>query len=278
MNRLDTAQMAIPQVNTRVAETMVWATYVCVGLACVMSALIGVRNAHNPTDQFFASVALLPLWLLLLDAWTVIVAFTRRLAQTPLRVPLKTPVILSAVHLLSGLGAMRLVKFETIYTLVEVSDRLAHYQVRWTITVAVIGLSLVALLLSVFEVRLVRLVLLSEITSAGLKQVEPVSQPGVVEDLELGMEHVYEAQVLLNNLGYEVSPISGELNASTVESLKQFQMIVDLEATGKLTAKSMIELRNRWREQEEESSPMMAVSGHAVKRTSSRIAGFFKRS
>ncbi|MCH2664562.1 peptidoglycan-binding protein, partial [bacterium] len=77
---------------------------------------------------------------------------------------------------------------------------------------------------------------------------------------------------------YEVSPISGELNASTVESLKQFQMIVDLEATGKLTAKSMIELRNRWREQEEESSPMMAVSGHAVKRTSSRIAGLFKRS
>jgi peptidoglycan hydrolase-like protein with peptidoglycan-binding domain len=137
------------------------------------------------------------------------------------------------------------------------------------------GLALVSFLLAGFEARLVRWVLLSEITAAGSQASLPVAG---AKDTELGPEHVYEAQVLLNNLGYHVSPITGDLNRATVDSLKRFQTSAELELDGKLTAKSMIELRNRWRVHEEEASTVMAVSEHAVRKTGSRIAQFFRRS
>jgi hypothetical protein len=275
MNRLDTTQFEAPQASTRVATGMIWGTFLVFGAASVLAAVWGISSAFNPTDQTFSVLSRLPPSLLIVDGWALLVVVVRRNAATPLRVPFKTPLILGIVHTVAGVACQHFVTFDVLYDLVWVDDRVGHYEVRWVIGAGLTLLSLVSFLLAAFETRLVRWVLLSEFTSAGTRaEVPAVEAP----DVELGTEHVYEAQILLNNLGYDVSPISGELNASTMDSLKQFQDSVNLPAVGKLTAKSMIELRNVWREKEKESSSVRAVSEHAVRRTGSRIAGLFKRS
>lgn len=272
MNRLDITQFEVPQASTRGVIGMIWGTYLAIGVACVQAAVWGISSAFNPSDQTFSVLARLPLTLLIVDGWAVLVAVVRRNAATPLRIPFKTPLILGIVHAATGVVCGHFATFDVLYELVWIDDRVGHYEIKWVIGASLTLLSLISLLLAAFETRLVRWVLLSEVTS--------VRTPAAVEteDVELGTEHVYEAQVLLNNLGYDVTPISGELNASTIDSLKQHQNSVGLTANGKLTAKSMIELRNLWREKEGESSSVMAVSGHAVRRTKSRIASLFKRS
>ncbi len=276
MNRLDMTQMQVPQADARVAALMIWGTYITSGLAVLLAAVWGVSDGTNPTDQAFSVMSRLPALLLMVDAWAVLVAFTRHNASTPLRIPYKTPCILAAIHAVAALGCAHLIGFDVLYALSWVDGHSGHYVIRWGIGAAIVVLSFVSLLVAGFETRLVRWVLLSEITSVGATaEHRSVSE---TEDIELGSEHVYEAQVLLNNLGYDVTQISGELNGATVDCLRIFQESVHLEASGKLTGKSMIELRNQWREREGETSLAMAVSGHAVRRTGSRIARFFRRS
>ena len=275
MNRLDTTQFEVSQASTRVATGMIWGTYLAFGLASVLAAVWGISSAYNPTDQTFSALSRLPTSLLIVDGWALLVAVVRRNAATPLRVPFKTPLILGIVHMVTGVACQHFATFDVLYELVWVDDRVGHYEVKWVIGTGLTLLPLVSILLAGFETRLVRWVLLSEFTSVGTRVEGPAIE---TPDMELGTEHLYEAQVLLNNLGYDVTPISGELNTSTIDSLKQFQDSVSLPAIGKLTAKSMIELRNVWRAKESESSPVRAVSEHAVRRTGSRIASLFKRS
>ena len=274
MNRLDVTQFEIPAVNSNTAMYMVWCTYFVAVLGA--SAAVGMgMTEQNPTDRLFAVLAWLPISVLLVDAWALFVVFTRRRATTPLRVPVKTPVILAIVHLASGWLATRSVRADVLYELVWVDDHVGNYEVQWSVASLVIGLALISILLAGFEAKLVRWVLLSEITAAGSQSSLPADK---IKDRELGSEHVYEAQVLLNNLGYDVSPITGEMNQATVNSLKRFQTSAELDSDGKLTAKSMIELRNRWRLHEEEAKPVMTVSEHVVRKTGSKIAQFFRGS
>ena len=275
MNRLDTTQYAMPAQDTRVAHRMIWATSGITTAMLLAILVMGMSDAHNPTDGIFSTLAILPFGLVALDLWTLLVGFLRRHAVTPLRIPLKTPAILAALHTGAGFIAAHLARFDSLYELVWIDERVGHYEVRLGAAAGVLLLTAVALILTVFELRLVRWVLISEVTAAGPGPEIPRNE---VEDVELGAEHIYEAQVLLNNLGYEVKPISGELNEATIESITTFQTGAGLQPTGTLTAKTMIDLRNQFREKEGESSPVMAVSEHAVKRTSSRIASFFKRS
>ena len=253
MNRLDITEFEVPQTSTLGVMGMIWGTYLAIGVACVQAAVWGISSAFNPTDQTFSVLSRLPFALLIVDCWAVLVAVLRRNAATPLRIPFKTPLILGIVHAATGFVCGHFVAFDVLYELVWIDDRVGHYEVKWVIGASLTLLSLVSLLLAAFETRLVRWVLLSEVTST--------RTPAAVEseDVELGTEHVYEAQVLLNNLGYEVKPINGELNASTIDSLKQLQESVGLTTHGKLTAKSMIELRILWREKEGGSRPVKAV-------------------
>ena len=275
MNRLDTTQLLGSQASTAAPTGMIWGTYLAIGAACILGGGWGVSTTFNPVDQFYVSLSRLPLMLLIVDCWAILIAVLRRNAATPLRIPITTPFILGIIHAVTGFICLHLATFDVLYELIWVNDRAGYYVVRWGIGTGLILLSLVSLLLAAFETRLVRWVLLSEITS-----IRSVVEGAVVEaeDMELGPEHIYEAQVLLNNLGYEVAQISGELNASTIDSLTQLQEVVGLPPNGKLTAKSMIELRNLWREKEGESSPVRAVSEHAVRRAGSRIARIFRRS
>ena len=275
MNRLDTTQFDIPQADARAATGLIWGTLAVAAGATLAAIVRGLSTAHNPIDQAVSVLVHLPLGLLVLDAWSFLVAFLRRRAATPLRIPYKTPVILALVHLAAAAVAASLARFESFYELVWIDDRIGHYEVRWLACAGVALAAVVSVTLSVFEFRLVRWVLISEVTSAGPSYKEGQSK---VEDVVLGAEHLYEAQVILNNLGYEVSAITGEMNEATAQSIRQFQETVRLESTGTLTARTMIDLRNQWREKEGESSPAMAVSEHAMRRTGSRIAALFRRS
>ena len=275
MNRLDTTQIEFPKTSARTVSTLTSLTYVVSALGVGGIVAVGATSAYNPVDQTFAILARLPFAMLSVDAWTLMLAYLRRQAPTPLRIPIKTPLILAVLHLLAGTSGLHLIVFDRLYELRWIDDGIGHYEVGWLPGGGVVLLALVSLLLAVFEIRLSRWVLISEITAP---PEAPVFKPDEPEDIELGTEHIYEAQVLLNNLGYDVTPISGELNLSTSEALREFQKSTGLEVTGTLTAKTMIDLRNRWREHEAESSPVMAVGEHAVKRTGSRIARLFRRS
>ena len=276
MNRLDIAQMAPFEKGAPAAAVwMIWMTYGVALAGCLCAVVFGFAGGANPTDRFFASMALLPAALLIVDVWAIVVAITRRHAPTPLRIPSKTPLILGLVHLAAWALSAQWSSFEYLYVLVWVSDRVGHYELNGVSATLVILLALVSFVLALFETRLVRWVLVSEITAAG----HPASDSGVVsEDIELGTEHVYEAQVLLNNLGYNVSPITGELAEPTVAALRRFQVEVDLTSDGSLTAKTMIELRNRWSQTEGDQSAVVAVSEHAVRRAWRKIKQVFRLS
>jgi len=268
--------MKVDRPDSRVAVWLIYGTYL-VGAVCVMIAVgWSVRVAYNPTDQVFATLAALPASLVLLDVWTLFTSLVRRKAATPLRIPIKTPIILAAIHGVFWVLCSRWAAFDTLYTLSWVEPEVGHYVIDWSAAPGIIVLATVSTALSVFLGRLVRWVLVSELTSAPAHP-DPVVKTET-EDVELGTEHIYEAQVLLNNLGYEVKPISGELNEATDRSIRQFQETRGIQPTGKVTAKTMIDLRNQWREHESESSSVLAVSEHAVRRTRSKIARLFRLS
>jgi hypothetical protein len=268
MNRLDVSQMSPSEKSAPAAVWMLWTTYGVAVAGCLGAVVVGFSGGANPTDRFFASVAALPAALLVVDVWAIVVAVARRHASTPLRIPSKTPLILGLAHLAGWALSAQWSSFEYLYELVWVSDRVGHYQVKWASAALVILLALVSFVLALVETRLVRWVLVSEITATGHTGSDPVV---VSEDIELGAEHVYEAQVLLNNLGYNISPITGELAEPTVAALRRFQTEVDLSPDGNLTAKTMIELRNRWSQAEGDQSAVVAVSEQAVRRAWSRI-------
>jgi hypothetical protein len=268
MNRLDATQMSLSEKGAPAGVWMIWTTYGVAVAGCLGAAVVGSAGAANPTDRFFASAAALPAALLMVDVWAIVVAITRRHASTPLRIPSKTPLILGLAHLAAWALSAQWSSFEYLYELVWVSERVGHYQIKWGSATLVILLGLLSFVLALFETRLVRWVLVSEITAIDHTASDPVV---VSEDIELGAEHVYEAQVMLNNLGYNVSPITGELAEPTVAALRRFQSEVDLTPDGSLTAKTIIELRNRWNQAEGDPSAVVAVSEHAVRRAWSRI-------
>ncbi len=94
-----------------------------------------------------------------------------------------------------------------------------------------------------FEVRLLRWVLISEVTAVVEEKSE---EPEEASDLPAGPEHTYEVQLVLNGLGYETGPVDGEMNDATREALRKFQSDAGLEPTGEVTMLTVIELRNRW--------------------------------
>lgn len=274
MNRLDMAQMATPDERSPTAVWMIWPTYGAAAVACLLALVSGLAGGHNPTDQFFSTMAALSGTLLIVDAWAAVVAVVRRNADTPLRIPTKTPAILAVVHLAAWGIASDRATFDVLYELVWVSDTIGHYRVNWWNATLVVIPALVSLVLAVFETRLVRWVLVSEMTAVGQAAQEPAE---TMEDVELGQEHFYEAQVLLNNLGYDVSPITGELSEATSTALVQFQSKVGLPAEGQLTARTMIELRNRWRDAEGDQSAVVAVSEHALRRSWQKLKRLLER-
>ena len=265
MNRLDATKVpepASPLIPTGIALTLSWALPVIgVGVA----ASFGHADAHNPVDRAFLMMAYLPLGLLAGDLWAAGLVLLRTRLETPLRVPAATPLVLGCLHVGLALGMLRLVRFDTLYRYVPVDALGGTYEIRWLIALPIVAATTVGLVVAVMEGRLVRWVLISERTA---NPQNGRSSEGATADRELGPEHVYEAQALLNNLGYEFGAIDGVLTAETSAVLEQFQKAAGIEVSGKVTALTMIELRNQWQTAEESPTraSMWAMARHVGRR------------
>ncbi len=257
MNRLDpvSGQLVARPPRSRVARYLRGGTWSVFGLALLGAVGLGLHMEANPTEVTARTLVELPLTLLLLDLWALGIALFRQSQRTPLRVPVKTPPILAAFHL--GLWAGGL------------------YVVRGGAAALLGLLALLALGAAFFEARLVNRVLISEDTAAvgQTEAPEAVSEP----DRPAGPEHVYEAQVILHNLGYDVGGIDGEMKEACRDALRQFQVVCELEPSGEVTVLTMIELRNRWSAREASGQSVKALFGHVAQRTGARLATWWQR-
>ena len=248
MNRLDSVsgQLAPGRRPSPWAFYLRGGTWAVLGLALLGAVGPGLHMEADPTDVVVRTLVELPLTLLLLDLWAFGIALFRQSQRTPLRVPVKTPPILAVFHL--GLWAGGL------------------YAVRGGVAALLGLLALLALGAAFFEARLVNRVLISEDTAA-------VGQTEAPEpDRPAGPEHVYEAQVILHNLGYDVGGIDGEMKEACRDALRRFQMACGLEPTGEVTVLTMLALRNRWSARE---APEQSVK--AVRRMGARLATWWQR-
>ena len=209
----------------------------------VLVVVLALDLATNPVDRLAWVLAELSLALVLVDLWCLSIALFRRSDRTPLRVPVRTPLVLAGFHLLLWFWTRYLVSFGVFYRLELVDPLSGVYVIRWGIAALLgllAGLGVVAVF---FETRMVQWVLISEQTAAGQREgPAPAGEP----DMPAGQEHMYEAQMLLGKLGYEVGEVDGKMDEQTRQALRQFQSSCRLASTGELTVLTMIELRNRW--------------------------------
>ncbi len=277
MNRLDpvSGQLVARPPRSRVARYLRGGTWSVFGLALLGAVGLGLHMEANPTEVTARTLVELPLTLLLLDLWALGIALFRQSQRTPLRVPVKTPPILAAFHLGLWAGGRYTVSFDLFYRL-EPADTLGGLYVVRGGAAALLGLlALLALGAAFFEARLVNRVLISEDTAAvgQTEAPEAVSEP----DRPAGPEHVYEAQVILHNLGYDVGGIDGEMKEACRDALRQFQVVCELEPSGEVTVLTMIELRNRWSAREASGQSVKALFGHVAQRTGARLATWWQR-
>lgn len=225
----------------------------------------GLGDAYNLTDRFFVGLAFMSFGLVVGDAWAEVVALFRLPDRTPLRVPWLTPVLLIILHVGLGALALEFCAFDRLYAY-HASDAVSGtYDLRPSSAALIVGCAAVSVVVALFQARLVRWVIVSERTASAR---ESMSARSVPEDAVLGDEHIYEAQVLLNNLGYAVGTIDGVLSPDTTKALGRFQEAECLEQTGKVTALTMIELRNQWKETEPSpnGASMAAMAEHVGRR------------
>jgi len=281
MNRLDpvSGQLVARPVTVESGATSYLriGTWAFPGLALILTIWLGIRTGDNPADQIAQGLAYLPLLLIFVDLWALGIAIIRKSAQTPLRVPVKTPILLLILHLGTGIWALYLTTFDVFYEFEPTGPLSGIYVARWWIAVLLCLLALTAIALAYFQTRLVDWVLLSE--STAVDSIRDVETFAAEPDMTLGSEHVYEAQVILHNLGYEVGGIDGELKEETREALSQLQRDSGLESSGEVTVLTMIELRNRWvgREEPPPGQSVKALSNHVFRRGAERITGWWKK-
>ena len=273
MSRLDPVSgqiVARPVSRTAVTRLRI-ATWALLAACPLVSAWLGVHLEGNPADAAARGVSLVPLLLLAFDGWALGLSLLRRRESTPLYVPARTPAILGAVHFLVWLWTRHLASFDGLYYPEALGEGAGIYVVGWVPAVLLGTLVTVSCVIAVLQARMVSWVLLSEQTAvpAAFSQEEAPDEP----DAALGPEHVYEAQMLLNNLGFAVGQIDGDLGEATRQALVQFQTEADLKQTGQVTVLTMIELRNRWATQDapQPGQTALVLSGHLFRRLLARL-------
>jgi hypothetical protein len=268
VNRLDpvSGQIVARPVSRTAGTRLRIATWALLAACPLGSVWLGVRLEGNPIDAAARGASLVPLLLLAFDGWALGLSLLRRRESTPLYVPAKTPAILAVVHFLVWLWTRHLASFDALYHLETLGEGAGIYVVGWVPAVLLATLVTVSCAIAVLQARMVSWVLLSEQTAApaASSQEEAADEP----DGALGPEHVYEAQMLLNNLGYAVGQIDGDLGEATRQALVQFQIAAGLKQTGQVTVLTMIELRNRWATQDapQPGQTALALSGHLFRR------------
>jgi|GEM_PF-1491114 hypothetical protein len=279
MNRLDpvSSMLVSPPTRSSTSEILRGASWAILIVACGVAVARATSLAYNFPDRLAHVLTDLSIVSILADAWALGLAVFRKSTRTPLRIPTKTPLILGPLHLAIWYWSVYLGSFEVLYGFERLDDLGGVYTLRWDVLLLLILLAGISVVTTVLQTRLVGWVLVSENTAVPEYPVqsESVSEP----DMPAGPEHVYEAQVILNNLGYEIGGIDGIVGEPTRQALKRFQESCGLNPTGDVTILTMIELRNRWAG--EESPPpgqsLLAVSSHILKRVLLRIPKLWRK-
>lgn len=247
MNRLqpETGSSTPAPERSRTALLLRLGTWIVLAVSLSGPAWWAWTREPIAADRAVGFLAAFPLFLILVDLWTLAIAHFWRPSRSPLRVPVRTPVVLAILH--AGLWlCMHYLLAPEVFDRSGVSaGGEGDLAIRWGMALLFGLLWMVGAVAVFLEIRLLRWVLISEDTAVVEEKPEEAEEPS---DMPAGPEHTYEVQTILNRLGYETGPVNGELNEATQEAVRKFQADAGLDPTGEVTMLTVIELRNRWGE------------------------------
>lgn len=219
----------------------VWSliTWFIPGIAAVLAVVLGIYLAHNPIDQIAQCLVMVPLTMLFTDLWVLGIGFFWRRILRVVWIPLS----LGIGHVLIWFWAKYLIQFEVFYRLEPTGPLSGAYVAESGVVILLAVFALLAIASGVFAAW--QTVVLLD------KKETPIGEPSPVDDVSLPNDHIFEAQALLTNLGYDVGGINGEVSEATLTALKQFQDEIGLAPDGEVTAQTMTVLRSRGRADED---------------------------
>jgi len=266
-----TGQLVAQPQRSRKGFYLQCGTWAALALALSGAVWQGIRLEANPTDCAVRALSELPGMLLLTDAWVLGIALFWRSGRTSPGWPLQVVAGLVVCHLAAWWWARYLASFGVFYRLQPVGEMERVYVARWGIAGLLGGLGVVSLAAAFLAGRLVWRAAAS--AQAGDARPLDRSQPTFESDMPASPEYVYEAQLILHNLGYEVGGIDGRMKAETQEALRQFQALCGLDAAGEVTVLTLAELRNRWtaREEPHPGQSTKALLKHVVQQVGGRV-------
>ena len=231
--------------RSRTALLLRVGTWIVLAVSLLGPAWLGWTREPAAADRAVGFLAAFPLFQIVVDLWTLAIAQFWRPSRSPLRVPVRTPVVLAILH--AGLWlCMRYLLAPEVFDRSDIAaGGEGDLAIRWGIALLFGLLWMVGTVAVFFEIRLLRWVLISEDTAVVEEKPEEAEE---ASDMAAGPEHTYEVQMILNGMGYETGPVDGELNDATREALRKFQADAGLDPTGEVTMLTVIELRNRWGE------------------------------
>ena len=194
MNRLqpESGASAPTPERSRTALLLRVGTWTVLAVAFLAAAWWAWVGSADTADRAVGFLAVLPLFLTLVDLWTLAIARLWIPARSPLRVPVRTPIVLGFVHV----GLWLCLRYLIAPEVFDRSDPAAGGEgdpaIRWGIALLFGLLWMVGTVAVFFEIRLLRWVLISEDTAVvEEKQEEPESE----SDMPAGPEHNYEANI-----------------------------------------------------------------------------------
>lgn len=272
-----TGQLVAQPRRSRKALYLRCGTWAALALALSGAVWQGIRLESNPTDCAVLALSELPGMLLLTDAWVLGVALLWRSERASLGQPLQVAAGLTVCHLAAWWWARYLASFGVFYRLQPVGEMNGVYVARWGIAGLLGGLGVASLAAAFLAGWLVWRAVASAQTGGAMPLDLP--QPTLESDMPAGPECVYEAQLILHNLGYEVGGIDGKMKAETQEALRQFQASCGLDAAGEVTMLTMAELRNRWAAREEPlpGQSVKALLKHVAQQVGGRVLAWWRQ-
>lgn len=233
------------------------------GVCLLLAIALGIGEAYNPTDQLAAILVCVPLCLILADFFVIGLMLLKKMELRALGLPVGGIVL----HFLLWGWTAYLIDFEVFYRLEMQTDLYGVYEVRGGIAVLLGGLSLLAIGLSVYVIGVTGQLLADGVIPIAGDELD-------AEDVMLEGDHIFDAQVLLNNIGYDVGGIDGVLGPKTETALKQYQAVMGLVSHGQVSTLTLDALRSR--SQQNEKLSLIQTFSTFVRYLSNRLVGFFE--
>ena len=195
------------------------------GLGLSLAIFLGTSRGDNPTDRVAATLALVPLCLLVVDLFILGLMSYRQIGLRALGLPIGG----AGLHLMIWAWAKYLVGFEVFYRLDMQNDFHGVYEVHLVSAGLLGGLNILALVVALYEIGVA-----GQLVGDLNIPIESVLYQE--NDRVLDGDHNFEVQVLLNNIGYDIGGIDGFLGPKTQAALKQFQAVEGLAPSGVVTS------------------------------------------